>query len=201
MDNIRILRKQKNLSQHRLAEICGVHQTAVSQWEQGRTKPDLDSVLKMSALFGLSVDELLMTESGRRTHIPLLGSVRSGANSADGDDVVSFVEITADMAGGGEHFAVRVVGEAMRPVFTAGDVLIIRRQDDVNSGELALVRIGRDGAVPRRIIKKGTSMMLVPFNTDFEPLMYTGEELAEKPVEIFGKIVELRRRYPDGGPV
>lgn len=51
MNNIKSLRKQAGLSQLELSEICGVHQTAISQWEQGRTSPDTDMLIALSEIF------------------------------------------------------------------------------------------------------------------------------------------------------
>ncbi|MCL2507648.1 MAG: helix-turn-helix domain-containing protein [Oscillospiraceae bacterium] len=195
MDMIRILRRQKKLSQIELAGICGVHQTAVSQWEQGRTKPDLDSLVKMAACFNVSVDMILGTDAGLSEKIPVIDHIRGGMKPPRDGEIVQFEPITADMADSGEHFAIKAAGEAMRPVFSAGDILIVRRQDSVNSGELALVLIGREDAVARRVIKKGTSIMLAPFNAEFEPILFTEDEIRETPVAIIGKIVELRRKY------
>ena len=47
MNIIKDLRKRAKLSQIELAELCGVHQTAVSQWEKGRTNPDTDMLIAL----------------------------------------------------------------------------------------------------------------------------------------------------------
>ncbi|MBQ6266850.1 MAG: helix-turn-helix domain-containing protein [Clostridia bacterium] len=52
-------RKQAGLSQEALAEQLGVSRQSVSKWESGGVMPDLDKVLAMSALFGVSTDALL----------------------------------------------------------------------------------------------------------------------------------------------
>lgn len=59
MNNIRNLRKKYNLSQKELAAILNVHQTAVSQWEQGRTSPDIEIAKRMAELFKVSLDVIL----------------------------------------------------------------------------------------------------------------------------------------------
>ncbi len=59
MNRIRDLRKTRGLSQQQLAEALQVHQTAVSQWETGRTEPDTDSARKTAEFFGVSIDYLL----------------------------------------------------------------------------------------------------------------------------------------------
>ena len=53
------LRKQKGLTQAQLADALHVHQTAVSQWECGRTYPDRETIIKLAAFYRVSADILL----------------------------------------------------------------------------------------------------------------------------------------------
>lgn len=59
MNRIRQLRKTRGLSQAQVAAELNVHQTAVSQWETGRTDPDIESARALSDFFGVSLDYLL----------------------------------------------------------------------------------------------------------------------------------------------
>lgn len=52
------LRKEKNLSQEYIAEKLNVSRQAVSKWEQDQTNPDTGNLLKLSELFGVSVEYL-----------------------------------------------------------------------------------------------------------------------------------------------
>ncbi|MDE5618421.1 MAG: helix-turn-helix domain-containing protein [Clostridia bacterium] len=58
-ERINALRKGKSLSQDALAEIVGVSRQAVSKWEKGLARPDIDNVVAMSTLFGVSTDYIL----------------------------------------------------------------------------------------------------------------------------------------------
>ena len=59
MNHIKELRKARGLLQSQLAAELGVHQTAVSQWETGRTDPDVSSAHRLADFFGVTLDELL----------------------------------------------------------------------------------------------------------------------------------------------
>lgn len=61
-DKIMQLRKQKGWSQEELAEKLGISRQSVSKWESGMSIPDLDKILKLSELFGVSTDYLLKEE-------------------------------------------------------------------------------------------------------------------------------------------
>lgn len=56
---IRKYRREQNLSQEELAERVFVTRQSVSNWENGKTYPDLNSLLRLSALFGISLDILI----------------------------------------------------------------------------------------------------------------------------------------------
>lgn len=57
------LRKKNNLSQEELAEKIGISRQAVSKWERAEASPDTDNIILLSKLYGVSLDELLKTES------------------------------------------------------------------------------------------------------------------------------------------
>lgn len=61
-DKIMSLRKKCGWSQEELAEQLGISRQSVSKWESGMSIPDLEKIVKMSALFGVSTDYLLKDE-------------------------------------------------------------------------------------------------------------------------------------------
>lgn len=63
-EKLRTVRKQAGMSQERLAEKLGVSRQAVTKWETGAGSPELDNIMAISSLFGISLDELLSDEKG-----------------------------------------------------------------------------------------------------------------------------------------
>jgi len=57
--SIATIRKSRGMTQEYVAEKVGVDQTSVSQWEKGKTKPRVDTLIKLAELFECSVDELV----------------------------------------------------------------------------------------------------------------------------------------------
>ncbi len=64
------LRQSKGYSQEELGEKLGVSRQAVSKWETGQTTPDVDKVVLMSKLFGVSTDYLLKDEAVQKVNEP-----------------------------------------------------------------------------------------------------------------------------------
>ena len=61
-DKLKNLRKEKNISQEKLAQYLNVSFQAVSKWENGSTYPDIELLPEISRFFGITVDELLGAE-------------------------------------------------------------------------------------------------------------------------------------------
>ena len=62
-------RNEAGLSQEVLAEKIGVSRQTVSNWENNRSYPDIGSVLRLSDLYGISLDELLKEDTNMRKHV------------------------------------------------------------------------------------------------------------------------------------
>lgn len=61
-ENVKMLRKQAGMSQEQLAEKLGVSRQAVTKWETGAGIPDIENIMAISALFDISIDDLLSNE-------------------------------------------------------------------------------------------------------------------------------------------
>ena len=192
MNMIKSLREKAGLSQTELARICGVHQTAVSQWENGRTKPDTDSLTKLADFFDTGISALLGVNS--RTAVPVLGSVRAGLPHDVFENVLGYEEISQSLASQGDFFALVVEGESMLPRICPGDVVVVRRQDDVDNGDIAVVLVGESESTIKKVVKNNGGVVLVPNNSSYAPIPYSNAEIESLPVSILGKVVELRGR-------
>lgn len=196
MKNLQQMRRARGLSQAKLAALIGVHQTAISQWEKGRTSPDRRSLSRLSEVLGVSIDALLGNDvTTGACLVPILGDVRAGVPVEAVQTVLGYEEITPQMARGGEHFALRVQGESMLPRFCPGDVVIVRRQEDADTGDIVVALVGDGDATVKRLIKKENGVVLMPLNAVFDPLVFSVQEVAQLPVRIIGKVVELRAKF------
>ena len=195
MSVIRDLRQKKGITQSELASLCDVHQTAVSQWEKGRTLPDKSALIRLSDIFGVSIDTLMNKNTVSANSIPVLGYVRAGVPAEAIENIIDYEDISAEMAAKGEHFGLKVMGDSMSPRICQDDIVIVRKQNYIESGEIGVVLINNLDATIKKVIKNGTGLTLIPFNPEYEPLFYTAEEIVTLPVTIIGKVVELRGKF------
>ena len=176
MNRVKELRKLNNISQQKLASMLNVHQTAISQWETGRTSPDIQTANTMAKLFNVTLDYLLGSEvstkstptspKSRATRIPVYGCVAAGIpieaiDNFDSSNPDDWEEIDEHTAKSGEYFALRIKGDSMEPKMSSGDVVIVRKQPDVENGDVAIVCINGDEATCKKIKKTPEGIMLI----------------------------------------
>lgn len=127
--------------------------------------------------------------------IPLLGSVAAGIPIEAITDIEDYEEISEEMAATGDFAALKIKGDSMEPRFTEGDVVIVKLQDTVETGDIAIVLVNGDEATCKKIKKTPEGVMLISTNPKYEPMFYSNREIEEKPVRIWGKVVELRAKF------
>lgn len=80
----------------------------------------------------------------------------------------------------------------MVPLIYNNDVVIVRQQDDAESGDIVIAMVNGDDAVCKRLVKCATSIALVSLNSKYEPMMFTNDKIETKLEQIISKVVELR---------
>ena len=80
----------------------------------------------------------------------------------------------------------------MYPKIEDGDIMIVHYQQDVEDGQVAIVRVNGDEATCKKIRKYKHGIELIPINANYDRIFYTSEEVKNLPVEIIGRVVEAR---------
>lgn len=200
MNRIKELRLSKAIKQVDFAKMLGVSQATVSGWESEKYQPDRDTLIKMASYFDVSVDYLIgnspvKKEKKKGVQIPVLGEVRAGYPMEAVENIIDYEEIDEETARRGEFFALRIKGDSMEPRFVEGDVVIVRKQETADSGDIVVALVNGDSATIKKLKRHQNGITLVPSNAAYEPMYYSSEEIMELPVTILGKVVELRAKF------
>lgn len=204
MNRVKELRKQKNLTQEELGKVLDIQKAAISKYENGRAEPSTEVLKKMSSLFGVSIDYLLGNspdtdldpDSGRGVRIPVLGRVVAGIPLDAIEEVIDYEEIPKSMAATGDYFALQVKGDSMLPTLKDGDVVIVKKQPTVNSGDIAIILVNGNEATVKEVKESPAGITLIGHNVAvYTPQFYTNEEIKSLPVQVLGKVVEMRRKF------
>lgn len=128
------------------------------------------------------------------TRVPVLGRVAAGIPLDAVEEIMGYEDISSVRYSSGEYFGLEIKGQSMEPKISDGDVVIVRKQSDVDSGDIAVVLVNGDAATVKKIKKSPQGITLIPNNPAYEPIYYSNEEIESLPVSIIGKVVELRAK-------
>ena len=197
-------RKNAKLTQKEIASIIGVNQNTYSYWENGKTKVDNVTLKKLAEVLNVSVDFLLGDEAPKydtrlftqlppeNRKIPIIGSVRCGPNGLAFQYLEGYVLVGDEYHGDIVSFRCR--GDSMKDLgITDGDIAIVRLQEEIETGELAVVVINGDEGTLKRVRKFEGGIILEAANQEYEPRVFTGDELST--VRVVGKVLEVRKKF------
>lgn len=194
-DELKRLREQRGLSQAKLAELLNLSASTIGMYETGEREPrNIETLELIADFFNVNLDRLTKG-SLSPTKIPVLGSVVAGIPLEAITDIVDYEEISPSMASTGEFFALRVKGDSMLPRFTEGDIVIVRKQEDIDSGDIAIMLVNGDEATIKKVQKFENGINLIPSNPAYDVMTFTKEEIIKLPVVCLGKVVELRAKF------
>ena len=152
-DQLKLLRSQKGLSQAELANELNISPSTVGMWESGKREPrDYETLELIADYFNVNM-EVLLTGRLAPTKIPVLGKVIAGIPIEAVEEIIDYEEIPESMARQGKYFALQIKGSSMEPKFSEGDVVIIRKQEDVDNGDIAIVLVNGNEATVKKIKK------------------------------------------------
>ena len=204
--NIRHYMELNNKSRNDMCEALGVKYTTLTDWVNGKTYPRIDKIELMANYFGIKKSELVEDRVKlppdaipfvpRPTiSIPIVGVVNCGMPLLAEDNIEGYHETPADDITTGEtYFWLRAKGDSMANIgIHEGDLLLIRQQNDVDSGDIAVVSINGNDATLKRVIKKQNAIVLQPENPAYEMKIFVGKEMEE--VHIRGRLMKLEKRF------
>ena len=206
-DKIRRLRKRRRMTQKELADKIGVKPTAVSAWETGLNRPLMDKIMILANLFNVSPDyfygnpyepdesdyDVKETESfyqsNNTINVPIIAQVSCGKGIIAFKEITGYEKTPADWIQGGEYFYVRAKGDSMiNARIMNGDLLLIRRQDEVENGEIAAISID-DEVFLKRVFINGDRFILQSENPAYQPIIFSKED--DKNIHIIGKLKKI----------
>lgn len=190
-----------------MCDALGVKYTTFTDWVKGNTYPRIDKIELMANYFGIQKSDLVEERvdskencpfnipTGNAVQIKVLGRVAAGIPLEAIEDVIDTEEIPQSLAKTGEFFGLQIHGDSMEPRMCEGDVVIVRQQDDAESGDIVIAMVNGHDATCKRLMKYTGGISLLSFNPLYEPMVFSNEEIETKPVRIIGKVVENRQKY------
>lgn len=184
-------KEKMGVSNEYIASQLGVNRSTVTRWLKGDTKVTNPEVIeKLSFILGVDVESLINSEE--RYEKPVLGEAKAGYDLLTDENFEGYEQVTQDDYYRGDFF-LRVVGDSMSGAHIHdGDLLYVKKCNDVPSGTIAVVLINRCEVTVKKVIKKEGLLILEPANPSVDVRYYSQEEVESLPVEIIGKALYSR---------
>lgn len=198
-------RKELGLTMKEVAKAVGVSEPTVSRWESGnianmgRDKINaLSKILQLSPAEIMGIDDkaekqqfpqLIPVEYNPTHKIPVLGRISAGLPLYAEEHIEEY--IYTELNGGNDYFGLRVVGDSMNAArICEGDIIIVRQQEQVEDGEIAVVMVGNEDATVKRFHREGRNVFLSPqsYNPTHKVQVY---DMKETNIRIIGKVVQV----------
>lgn len=211
-DIIKEYRERNKMTMQEFADKAGLSKGAISMLEKNKrpgsnkpVTPTFETYAKVANAIGKNMNELLEVLDSVKidvskpkveaVQIPVLGKIPAGVPIEEIEDVIGYEEITDKLADRGEYFALKVTGDSMEPKIHDEDVVIVRCQPDAETGDVVIATVNGCDGTCKRLKKTDAGLMLLPFNSSYDPYVFTWKEVEEMPVKIIGKVIEARSKF------
>lgn len=205
-------RTELGITQKEVADFVGVSEATVSRWESGHIDnmrrdriAALSKILRLSPLAIMGIDDTdlstrlsnVISIDARTFRVPIVGRVAAGRPIVADEEIIGYEYIDNKYSKDGhEYFGLRIVGKSMEPTIMDGDIVIVRRQNYVENGEIAIVLIDGEEATAKEVKESADGITLIGHNTAvYTPHFYSAQEVKNLPVQIIGRVVQSIRKF------
>lgn len=217
VSNIKKLLKKNNMTQSDLAEKIEIAKSTMSDYMNYRAKPSSGVLEKIAGVFGVSkadidttykntyadilddklqlvsktnelVQQYLTTKSSNNK-IPIIGKIAAGQPIEAIEEIVDYIYPAYDIKHPEEIFGLVVNGESMNRIAPSGNYAILRKQQEVENGEIAAVIVNGNYATLKKVYKFTDLIVLEPCSYDdtYTDQKYTKENCED--IKIIGKFL------------
>jgi len=205
MNNLRELRKKKGLTLEALASYLGVSVVSVSNYEKGKFGMSEDTLIKLSELFGCSIDELLGFNKKYPSNVyplekpivlPVYGEIAAGVPLNTNQSPTGEYIYEDTQYGDGNHIVLRVAGDSMSPDIVDGSYAIIRCQNYAQPNQIVAVCLDKEFATLKKYIPQTNgSAIFQPINPKYSPIVVSAKQFKDGDATIIGVLREVKRKF------
>lgn len=205
------LRLQKDISLREVEKLTGIGFSHLSMIENGKRNVTPALLKNLASIYSYNYLDLYekagyidlaekekldnKTANNNSAIVMIYGTIPAGIPMECIEDIIDTEEISADMLKSGkQYFGLKIKGDSMNPEYLDGDTIILEKVDDCENGQDCVVMVNGNDGTFKRVFKNENGIILQPLNNEFQPMVYSNEQIKNLPVRVIGKVVELRRK-------
>lgn len=214
---LRTIRESLGYSTYNVNKLCNISPSYLSLLETGKRKPSAIILKKLAPIYNLNYIDLyekagyvdlieiqnaiyksnkLNKLENTVSKVPLLSTLKAGDDYMSQKNWEGMIEVDRNIIkDGSDYFALKIKGDSMSPILIEDDIVIIKKQEDFENGNLVVTSVNGDEATIKKGKKNDNSILLQPLNTNYEPLIFTYPEMETIPITIFGIVKQLKREF------
>lgn len=193
-ENLNDLLRIKGKTQADVIRETNLAEATVRSWFNGEKYPRLDKIQVLADYFNVPRSRIteeqtgLMERVSSLVKIPVLGTITCGEPILAEENIEDYREEIADLMPTGKVFFLKTKGKSMVPTIPEDSFVLIREQPTVEEGEIAAVLLNGDTeATLKRVKRQGDTIILVPDNNEFTPIIVN----SDNPARIIGKAIKV----------
>lgn len=193
-------RKLLGLTLEEVGNIVGVSKSTVKKWESGdisNMRRDkialLAQALQVSPVQLIFEENAILPTSTDNIYMrPVYDSAAAGFNVLAQDTIVGYLPTLITSPSEQEQYIwINVVGDSMSPLIDDGSKILIKRQESVDSGQIAVILIDDEEAVVKRVIYDTDWIELQSVNPYYPPRRFEGQDVQR--IRIMGLVKEVSK--------
>lgn len=206
--NIKYLRTTNGKTQQDIADLCEKQNTAVANWEKGIRMPDVVDLAVLSNYFNVSIKDLLFTDlrfqnaeatdiNSDTFKIPVYGTIIAGLPIESQNNIIEYVDIPKDWIKNNKKFyGLKISDNSMFPKYSEDDIVILEQLEDkeASDGKDCVVMINGTESTFKKVLLNSQGIVLQPYNTAYNIMVYSNEQIEQLPIKIVGIAREKRTR-------
>lgn len=193
--NLKHWMQVRGKTQNDIINDLGYASSNISGWCNGKAYPRMDAIQKIADYLNIYKTDLIEEPKlNNHNRIPVFAKIPAGIPIELIDEVIDYEELDNKMfKGEKEYFGVKISGDSMNPKYLDGDILIVQKMNDCESGQDCIVMVNGDDGTFKRVVKTSNGIALQPLNPNYEIKFYSNEEVEKLPIRILGIVKEIRR--------
>ncbi|MSV25912.1 helix-turn-helix domain-containing protein [Selenomonas sp. WCA-380-WT-3B 3/] len=205
-EKIRDARKNASMTQVELAKATNLSRSYIGDIEKDRYNPSVSTLQAIAKATNVPVENLLGGDAStppapkvtRYTYrITVVGRVAAGQPILAQEEIIDYEYIDERLhKSGDQYFGLVVKGASMEPTIHDGDTIIVRVQESVESGQIAVVLVDGEDATVKEVKETDTGLTLIGHNVAvYAPHFYSREEVEKLPVRIIGRVIQSISKF------
>lgn len=212
-----------NMSLREFAEKCNISHTHLDSIEKGydpRTnrpvKVTVETLKKIASAMNMTINDLLIQSGDVKIEdlvfdnaesidsndssiimIPVYGTIKAGIPIESQTDIIDYVDIPKNWTKGNKtYYGLKISGDSMFPKYQENDIVIFEKNDDIESykNKDVAVMINGSESTFKKILVNEQGIVLVPYNNNYDMMMFSNEDVQKLPIKVVGIAREKRTK-------